>query len=290
VAAEDAASILHRLLKETRRDGSQEVVMRATREKKTRALLVCAPALALLLGAPAIASAGLTPGELVKRSLDRMALRARGATMTMVMKLVEKGGAEQTRTMHARAQKVGDRTHSLMRFLAPSEVAGTAFLFIQEPGRTDQQYMYLPALRAVRRIAGRQREGRFMGSDFSYADLEWRDLQEASYQRASDEAIGAHSCHVIDSIPTGESQYGRVRAWIRKSDLVPLRFKFYDRRSQLEKTLFVRAIKQVQGKPMVTELKMASASGHATVLQLQSISLRDDLPAHEVSLRALRNR
>lgn len=242
---------------------------------------------ALLAVSPAHAS---SPGEIVKRSLDRMALRARGATMTMVMKLQEKGGAEQTRTMHARSQRIGEKTHSLMRFLSPSEVAGTAFLFIQEPGQTDQQYMYLPALRAVRRIAGRQRDGRFMGSDFSYADLEWRDLQEASYQAAADEAIGAHACHVIDSLPRGESQYGRVRAWIRKSDLVPLRFRFYDKRAQLLKTLFVRAIKQVQGKPMVTELRMASADGHATVLQLQGISLRDDLPAHEVSLRALRNR
>lgn len=261
----------------------------STREKATaaaRTLSACALGV-LLAASPAAAS---TPGEIVKRSLDRMALRARGATMTMVMKLQEKGGSEQTRTMHARAQRIGEKTHSLMRFLAPSEVAGTAFLFIQAPGQTDQQYMYLPALRAVRRIAGRQRDGRFMGSDFSYADLEWRDLQEASYQAVADEAIGAHACHVIDSVPRGESQYGRVRAWIRKGDLVPLRFKFFDKSSQLVKTLFVRAIKQVQGKPMVTELKMASASGHATVLQLQSISLRDDLPAHEVSLRALGNR
>jgi len=247
----------------------------------------------LFLSAVALpaASSAPDPGEIVKRSLDHMALRARGAVMTMVMQLQERGGTPQVRVFHARVRKGRKEARTLVRFLTPSDVAGTAFLFVQRSGGDDLQYMYLPALGAVRRIAGQQKRGRFMGSDFSYADLEWRDLTEARYQRQPDERVGSAPCHVIDSLPREQGEYSRVRSWIRKQDLVPLRVRFFDRRNRLVKTLFVKRVRKIKGRPLVTELKMVSqGSGHSTLLTLRDIQLKDDLPDRALSTTALRGR
>jgi hypothetical protein len=243
-----------------------------------------------LLCSASVSLASISPREIVKRSLDRMALRARGAVMTMVMHLKEKGSTSpQVRTFHARASKKEKEARTLVRFLTPSDVAGTAFLFVQRSGASDLQYMYLPALRSVRRIVGKQKQGRFMGSDFSYADLEWRDMREARYERQPDQSVGSDDCHVIDSIPKHRGEYGRVRSWIRKRDHVPLKVKFYDHRGELKKLLFVKRIRRVQGKLMVTELKMVTRrTGHSTLLKLRDIRLRENLPARAFSMRALR--
>jgi hypothetical protein len=243
---------------------------------------------------------GLEPGEIIRRSLDHMAFRSRGAEMTMTMALIDAAGDRQLRTFHAKARKLDGRAHTLVRFLTPSDVAGTAFLFRQHPGEADRQHIYLPALRMVKRIAGQQKQARFMGSDFTYADLEWRDLRDARYKRHADTRVGRAKAYVIDSFPHAKDAYGRVRCWIRARDLVPLRLKFYDRRNKLLKVLYVKKVKRLRGVArrgrtaggetlLITHLKMINRrTGHATEMVLSNIRLRNDLPRQAFSLRALR--
>jgi len=238
-----------------------------------------------------VATAAPGPDEIIRRSLERMVFRSQGAEMTMTMTLRNKQGETRDRKLFARTSKKEGLTRTLVRFLSPSDVAGTAFLFVENKGREDDQHMYLPALKVVKRIVGKQKQSRFMGSDLSYADLEWKDLEDASYVARPDEKVGGAPCHVIDAVPRKKESYDHTRSWIRKKDLVPLRIHFFDRNKRLLKVLFVKEVKPVGGSLTVTKLKMTNKqSGHSTFISIGQIKRRDDLPVDAFTVRALKQR
>jgi hypothetical protein len=245
----------------------------------------------LLLALAGTAGAKTDPEAIVRRSLERMVFRSQGAEMTMTMTLRNKRGETRTRTLFARTRKADGLTRTLVRFVAPSDVAGTAFLFVEHRDRDDDQHMFLPALKVVKRIVGKQKQSKFMGSDFSYADLEWRDLEEARHEMKPEQKVGRDPCHVIDAHPKKKEAYDYTRSWIRKRDDVPLRIQFFDRRKQLLKVLFVKQVKKVGKSLMVTQLKMSNKqTGHSTFISIDKIKLRDDLPADAFTVRALKQR
>lgn len=222
--------------------------------------------------------------------MDQMVFRSKGAEMKIAMTLRNRRGETRTRTLYSRSLQEKGLSRTLVRFLSPSDVAGTSFLFVEHKDKDDEQYMYLPALKAVKRIAGRQKNARFMGSDFTYADLEWRDLDEASYKKLPDERVGKADCFVIDSFPSNKkSRYSRTTSWIRKKDFVLVRIRFFDKRSKLQKVMFVKAVKKVGGVLMATRIKMTDKrKQHSTFLQISDIKLRPDLSADEFTVRALK--
>ena len=220
-----------------------------------------------------------------------MIFRSRGAEMTMVMTLRNKQGETRTRKLFARTRKADGLTRTLVRFVAPSDVAGTAFLFVEHRDKDDDQHMFLPALKVVKRIVGKQKQSKFMGSDFTYADLEWRDMEQATYKALPDEKVGGAPCHVIESHPRKKESYAFIRSWIRKRDKVPLRIKFFDRSKQLLKVLYVKEVKPVGGALTVTKLKISNKqTGHSTFLNIEQIKLREDLPEDAFTVRALKQR
>jgi hypothetical protein len=167
-----------------------------------------------------------------------------------------------------------------VRFLAPTELAGTAFLSLEQKGSTSEQYIYLSGLKRTRRVVGREREGSFMGSDFTYADMQPVDAKHASHKRLPDEPIGSDASYVLETTiaEAAGATYGKIVTWVRKSDLVALRTRFYDRKGTLVKTLYARKVQTLEGKPVVVDARMQSANGHATELLIDAMERRDDLP------------
>src|SRR5205814_5996835 len=129
---------------------------------------------------------------------------------------------------------------SKVTFLAPADVAGTKFLSLEKANGGTEQHIYLPGLKRTRRIVGREREGSFMGSDFTYSDLSRKDDKGAKHEKLPDENIGSDATYVIESTPASvkDAGYSKVRAWVRKTDFVALRTKFYDASGKLVKTLY----------------------------------------------------
>jgi hypothetical protein len=243
----------------------------------------------LLISWPA-SGAEPTAGELIAQAIGHMVFRSRGAEMTIRLELRGRGGELRTRTMSTTSRKLDGLSRTMVRVQSPSDVAGTAFLFIEKRQGEAEQYMYLPALKVVKRIVGEQKRARFMGSDFSYADLEWVDLEAATCRRHLEEKIGAHACHVIDCEPRKRGDYRRLRVWVRKQDQAPLRVQFFDDRPQPLKVLYVKELKPVAGVLMATGLRMAHRNGDSTVLQITNIRVRDDLAPSDFTPQALRLR
>ncbi|HEX4353652.1 MAG TPA: outer membrane lipoprotein-sorting protein [Polyangiales bacterium] len=167
-----------------------------------------------------------------------------------------------------------------MRFSMPQDIAGTAFLMLDRGKEQSEQYIYLPGLKRTRRIVGREREGSFMGSDFTYADMQRVDKQYTTHKRLPDEKLGDDAVYVIDSTISSDApvSYSRVTTWIRKTDYIALRTRFYDRSGKLAKTLYSRRVREVDGKPVVVEARMQNQlNNHVTELYIDSIERRDDL-------------
>ena len=239
------------------------------------------------------------PAAIVRRSLDHVAFRTGGAEMQVRMVLENKRGEKRDRRLYVKSRAEGGLARSWVNFLSPADVAGTRFLLIENKGRDDDQFLWLPALRRVRRISGGQKNQSFMGSDFSYADLEGRDIEEASYRLKGEEAACVPSdgvrhpgkpCWVIEATPQkgAGSPYARLETWNRQDNGVGVRTRFYGAGRKLVKTLSVSRIETVEGKIVITESRMEAADkSHATTFVIEKIDFRDDIPVSDFTVQKL---
>ncbi len=184
----------------------------------------------VLLLAPARAE---TAESIIERA--RSVQRVENGIQTMEMVLVSRNGAERTRTFEMRVRKDGERVQSYVRFSKPADVAGTQLIMVDHPDSADEQLLYLPALKRTNRIAGKARKGAFMGSDFSYEDLEISDAADAQHVIVSED----ENSWTIDTTPGSDSSYSRIQSVVSKTDYLPRMVKFYDGKGQHKKTLEV---------------------------------------------------
>jgi hypothetical protein len=250
---------------------------------------LAALAAALVAAAPAAARAELTPRQVVDRAMDQQVFRTRGAQMKIELRLKNRRGERKRRVLAAATLRQGGLSRTLARVLAPQDVAGMAFLFLQRQRGADEQFMYLAALKVVKRIVGSQKNARFLGSQFTYGDLEWRSVEEARYARLPDEQVGGEPCHVIEGRPGGDSAYGALKLWIRRRDFTLVRVHFLDKERRLKKVLFVKRVERIGGRLVATRLKMKNVqTGDATLLAVSDVKLRDDLSPDRFTVRELK--
>jgi len=160
-------------------------------------------------------------------------------TADMLMTLRNKKGDESIREIRVRTLEVeGDGDKSLSIFDKPRDVKGTAMLTYTHGLKPDDQWIYLPALKRVKRINSRNKSGPFMGSEFAYEDLGSQEIEKYTYKYLRDEACGDSQCYVIEQFPEYEhSGYTRRVVWLDKEFYRPMKVVFYDRKNALLKTL-----------------------------------------------------
>lgn len=140
------------------------------------------------------------------------------------------------RTLNLEVANNGDK--GLTIFDEPKDVRGTAFLNHSYVGKPDDQWLYLPALKRVKRIASRNKSGPFMGSEFSYEDLSSFELEKFKFTYLRDEVLNAEASFVVEQIPTDEfSGYSKLISWLDQKDYKVLKIEFYDKKNSLLKTL-----------------------------------------------------
>jgi hypothetical protein len=249
-------------------------------------------ALSALVNVPLAQAEGgsLSAAQIAERAVRADTSNWSGAKTRVRMSITEADGKVKERSLDVTGRKKDGLYQSLVRFLAPADVAGTAFLMLERGKDESEQYIYLPAMKRTRRIAGRERDGNFMGSDFTYADMQGVDLKASNHTRQADEKLGADNCYVIESVMGAQAKlaYGKVVTWVRQSDFIALRTKFYDRSGKLIKTLYTRRVKNVDGTPVVVEARMQSdLTSHVTDIFVDSIERKDDLPDAQFTPGAL---
>lgn len=227
---------------------------------------------------------------IVKRALEKDALALTGAHATVTMTVTAEDGSTESKTFEIWSKKKDGLLRTVVKFTAPAKIAGTAFLLLQRQGQPDEQWVYLPAYKKARRITAKERTTAFAGSDLAYADLERREVKEATYKKLADENVGKDACNVVESTPKeGPSAiYGKVVSFLRKTDDVPLRTQFFAKDGKLEKTLFTKKIKTIEGKSIVSEARVERAnSKRATDLRVDNVSFEVNTPDSFFTVAAL---
>lgn len=199
------------------------------------------------------ALAAQTPEEkglAIAKEADKRDTGWRNMTSEMLMVLRNAHGQESKRQIRSRALEVkNDGDKSLTIFDQPRDVKGTAFLSFTHATRPDDQWLYLPALKRVKRISSANKSGPFMGSEFAFEDISSQEVEKFTYKYLRDEKINGRDCFVIERKPTYEhSGYTRMISWVDKEMYTALKIEFYDRKNSLLKTLTSSEHKQYLGK------------------------------------------
>ena len=157
----------------------------------------------------------------------------------MVMTLKNANGDTSIRKMRSKAlEVVGDGDKSLTIFDKPADVKGTAFLSFTHILEADDQWLYLPALKRVKRISSKNKSGPFMGSEFAFEDMTSFEVEKFSYTYVGDETINGEACFVLEQTPQYDySGYTLQKVWIDKSHYRVHKVEFYDKKGALLKVL-----------------------------------------------------
>jgi len=172
-------------------------------------------------------------------------------TSDMKMVLFNRQGESSEREMRSKTLEVmGDGDKSLSIFDKPRDIRGTAFLTFSHTQGADDQWLYLPALKRVKRISSRNKSGPFMGSEFAYEDMSSQEVDKYTYKYLKDEPCGdGLNCFVSERYPTDEnSGYTKQIGWLDQTHYRPIKIDFYDRKNALLKTLSFSDYNQYLGK------------------------------------------
>lgn len=142
-----------------------------------------------------------------------------------------------------------DGNWSLMTFDRPRDIEGTALLTYSHIKDADDQWLYLPTVKRVKRISSTNRAGPFMGSEFAFEDFSTQQLGKFDYAWLRDEPCGERQCHVLERKPLYEdSGYTRELVWIDTTDYQFRKIDYYDRKNALLKTLTLKNYTLYEGK------------------------------------------
>jgi hypothetical protein len=247
-------------------------------------------------GAPATKPAApaetskLTAAELLLRVVDSDPWGLSGASVTARVLLTDKHGGKRELAFDALSRRYEPPfSKSLVRFTAPADLAGAGFLQIQKKSEDDDRFLFLPELKRSRRISGSMRGTSFMGTDFSFADLDRRDLREATATLKGPSTSGQTPCTLIDVVPArSDSPYSHMEICVKEGSWLPLKMTMYDRGRVLAKSYQAQETQKVSGHWFITKSRMTDVlSGHTTDMHLQKIAVDDKLDEELFTVRNL---
>ncbi|NVJ71540.1 MAG: outer membrane lipoprotein-sorting protein [Alphaproteobacteria bacterium] len=188
--------------------------------------------------------------EIAARS-DRSDLGFASSEVEAVMTLTNSAGKTSTREMYFKtlekeSEEVGDK--SLTVFETPRDVQGTALLSHARILEADDQWLYLPALKRVKRISSTNKSGPFVGSEFAFEDFTSTELNKYDYNYVGEDTFDGMAVDVVERFPRYEnSGYVRQVALVDQSVFQVRKIDFYDRKDTLLKTLTLKDYREYEG-------------------------------------------
>ncbi len=198
-------------------------------------------------------------------------------TLTMILK--NKNGQTTTRKTHGFSLEViGDGDKSMTVFDTPKDVQGTASMTYTHKVGDDDQWLYLPALKRVKRISSSNKSGPFMGSEFAFEDLSSQEVEKYTHKYISTVKLAGVVVYKLERVPvSATSGYKKITVYINKENLRPERIIFYDRKAAKLKTLVYSGYKKYAGKFWrADQMKMVNhQNGKETILKFEGYKFND---------------
>lgn len=211
----------------------------------------------------------------------------------MTMTLRNKHGKESKRQIRSKTLEVSeDGDKSLSIFDTPKDVKGTAFLSFSHKAGDDEQWLYLPALKRVKRINSRNKSGSFMGSEFAYEDIASHEVEKYSYKHLREEEYNGQLCYVGESYPVDKKNSGYTKriTWMDKAEYRVQKVDYYDRKESLLKTLTISGYQQYLAKYWRADsMEMINhQTGKSTSLVWRNYSFQTGLTANNFNSTSLK--
>ena len=195
-------------------------------------------------GAPPPGKTSADQGQYIFETQDDMNLGYRDAQATMYMKLYNAAGQESRREMVTRYFEVPeDADKTLITFHFPRDIKGTGLLTFEHIEKNDDQWIYLPAMKRVKRIASENKSGSFVGSEFSYEDISSTKPEKYSYKYLREDIHNGEAVWVIERYPSHESSgYTKIISWVKQSNFQTVKQEFFDRKGAVLKVSHVKGL------------------------------------------------
>jgi outer membrane lipoprotein-sorting protein len=210
-------------------------------KRNTMTTYLGAIGLALALAGSALANTPADKGFEIAARSDRSDVGFGNSRVELQMILRNAAGQESTRkleisTLEKPDESVGDK--SLVLFDTPRDIEGTALLSHAKILDPDDQWLYLPALKRVKRISSSNKSGPFVGSEFAFEDFTAIELNKFDYRHIGTKTCGALQCDVLERLPRyAKSGYSKQISWVDREIFQIRKVEFYDRRGDLLKVL-----------------------------------------------------
>lgn len=246
-----------------------------------------------ITSAPSFAETPEEKGFAIAARADRSDRGFKDSRVSMKMVLRNAAGQESTRTLALNTleipdEQVGDKT--LIVFDSPSDIDGTALLSHAKILDADDQWLYLPALKRIKRISSVNKSGPFVGSEFAFEDFTSLELNKYTYRYMKEEKCGEFTCDVVERTPRYEhSGYTRQISWIDQTHFQVRKVDFYDRRGDLLKTLEQKNWKRYEDKYWRSHLLAMKnhQTNKATELVFGEFTFKSDLRDRDFVKNAL---
>jgi outer membrane lipoprotein-sorting protein len=245
-------------------------------------------AIAIILAMNFGVKAQLTGRQIVEKAYNLPT--GNDQTSVLTMTLINKSGQSRVRKIQQYTKDLGNTEKSIMFFLSPADVKNTSFMnWSYDSDKADDQWIYLPALKKVKRISSDSKSDYFMGSDFTYDDLGDRKLDADTHKLLKEETIEGHPCYVVESVSKDEDyMYSKTITWIRKDNFIGMKKEFYDEDEELLKTLTIKKVEQISGFWIISHSEMKNTqNNHTTDMQISNIKINTGVPVSKFTERMM---
>lgn len=224
--------------------------------------------------------------QIVKNSLDVVKVSSFEAASTLT--ITDAKGNTRVRQSAMASMSLPDGTEKrIIKFTSPAEVSGTGILIFDYPEKSDDMWIYLPALRKTRRIVSKEKSKSFMGSEFSNANMTAPGLDDFTYILLGTESFQGKSCTRVQSIPMNEDlmdEYGYSKSisWIDESSFLVYQTQYLDFDGELYKTITNSDFRELdKGKYMVTSMKAVNHDNNrSSEMLMEKVSVTPTDPSY----------
>jgi hypothetical protein len=233
----------------------------------------------------ALFSQQLSALEIMKRVDKRDDGETSASEMTMI--LIDRKGNQRVRQMKGFRKDYGQDKKNINFFLTPADVRNVAFLSFEwdDEAKEDDNWLFLPAIGKPKRISSGNKKDSFMGSDFTYSDMNGLELSEWDYTFLNEsETVDGQECWVIEAVPKPEkmekvieeTDYLKTVTWVRKDNFMVVQGKMYVKKGKKIKFFTASDIEEIEGIWTAKKLTMVTTrrneKEHSTVLLFNNIT------------------
>jgi len=216
----------------------------------------------------------------------------------MKMTLIDKNGKKRVRELQTYSKNKGEDTLKLMFFLTPADVKETGFLTYdyEDSNKDDDQWLYLPELKKVKRIASSDKSSSFMGSDFTYSDMTSRNVEDYTYEIMKEPMVGGHKTWQLKVTPKTEKTieetgYTKSIMFVRQDNFVIIQALNYIKLGSKLKYMKVLGLEKIEGIWTTTKIQMITKKGkktlHKTIFDFSDIKYNQDIDESFFTTRTL---